>query len=230
MTNATCVAYFVGVDTHKNLNAAVAINITGVHPAATTVPASNRGCATLEAWAKAMRLVQTFGVEGTGLYGAGLSRFLREREHTNVQVNRPNRQLRHQKGKSDVADAASPARAVLAGLAVGQPKSGTDTVEIIYHLKIARDTAVKARTQPMQTIKAIIVCSPDALREQLDQISSKMTLPRRLAALAGSTRDGDRHRGRDAPAGRQQPRAHPLGSSIHQAVRRLPDSDIKRQD
>ena len=72
---------------------------------------------------------------------------------------------------------------MLAGQAAGQPKSGTGTVEMIRHLKIARDTAVKARTQAMQTLKAIIVCSPDALREQLDQVSGKMTLLRRLAAL-----------------------------------------------
>ena len=44
---------------------------------------------------------------------------------------------------------------------------------MIRHLKIARDTAVKARTQAMQTLKAIIVCSPDALREQLDQSAAR---------------------------------------------------------
>jgi transposase len=108
---------------------------------------------------------------------------LRERGHTVVEVNRPNRQLRYQQGKSDAVDAESAARAVLAGRAAGQPKSGTGTVEMIRHLKIARDTAVKARTQAMQTLKAIIVCSPDALREQLDQVSGKMTLLRRLVAL-----------------------------------------------
>ena len=48
---------------------------------------------------------------------------------------------------------------------------------------IARDTAVKARTQAMQTLKAIIVCSPAALCEQLDPIVGKMTLLRRLATL-----------------------------------------------
>ena len=137
----------------------------------------------LEAWAKSMGAIQAFGIEGTGSYGAGLSRFLRERGHTVVEVNRPNRQLRYQQGKSDAVDAESAARAVLAGQAAGQPKSGTGTVEMIRHLKIARDTAVKARTQAMQTLKAIIVCSPDALREQLDQVSGKMTLLRRLAAL-----------------------------------------------
>jgi transposase len=98
-------------------------------------------------------------------------------------VNRPNRQLRHQQGKSDAVDAESAARAVLAGQATGRPKSGTGSVEMIRHLKVARDTAVKARTQAMQTLKAIIICSPDVLREQLDQVSGKMTRLRRLAAL-----------------------------------------------
>ena len=68
---------------------------------------------------------------------------LRERGHTVVEVNRPNRQLRYQQGKSDAVDAESAARAVLAGQAAGQPKSGTGAVEMIRHLKIARDTAAR---------------------------------------------------------------------------------------
>jgi len=112
-----------------------------------------------------------------------LSRFLHQRGHTVLEVNRPNRQLRHWKGKNDIVDAESAARAVLARQATGLPKSGVGTVEMIRHLKIARDTAVRARTQAMQTLKAIIVCSPDALREQLDQVVGKMALLHRLAAL-----------------------------------------------
>ena len=174
----------IGVDTHKDVHAAAAISGAGVRLATTTIPASSKGYGALEAWAKSMGAIQAFGIEGTGSYGAGLSRFLRERGHTVVEVNRPNRELRYQQGKSDAVDAESAARAVLAGHAAGQPKSGTGTVEMIRHLKIARDTAVKARTQAMQALKAIIVCSaPDALREQLDQVSGKMTLLRRLAAL-----------------------------------------------
>ena len=64
-----------------------------------------------------MGAIQAFGIEGTGSYGAGLSRFLRERGHTVVEVNRPNRQLRYQQGKSDAVDAESAARAMLAGQA-----------------------------------------------------------------------------------------------------------------
>lgn len=183
MTNAIPMDVIIGVDTHKDVHAAAAISGAGVYLATITVPASSNGYGALEAWAKSMGAVQAFGIEGTGSYGAGLSRFLRERGHTVVEVNRPNRQLRYQQGKSDAVDAESAARAVLSGQAAGQPKSGTGTVEMIRHLKIARDTAVKARTQAMQTLKAIIVCSPDALREQLDQVSGKMTLLRRLAAL-----------------------------------------------
>src|SRR3712207_179168 len=63
------------------------------------------------------------------------------------------------------------------------PKAGTSRVEMIRHLKVARDTAVKARTQAMLTLKAIIVGAPAALRERLEAIAGKMALVRHLAAL-----------------------------------------------
>ena len=102
---------------------------------------------------------------------------------TVFEVNRPNRQLRHQKGKDDTLDAESAARSVLAGQATASPKSGTSAAEMIRHLKVSRDTAVKARSQAMQALKAIIVSAPSALRERLDRLTGKMTLLRHLAAL-----------------------------------------------
>ena len=173
----------IGVDTHKEIHAAVAINAFGIHLATTTIPVCTKGYQALETWATALGPIRAIGIEGTGSYGAGLSRFLRERGHTIIEVNRSNRQLRHQKGKSDTVDAESAARAVLAGQATASPKAGTSTVEMIHHLKIARDTAVKGRTQAMQTLKAIIVCSPAVLREPLDKITGKMKLLRRLSTL-----------------------------------------------
>ena len=103
--------------------------------------------------------------------------------HAVIEVNRPNRQLRHQQGKSDPLDAESAARAVLGGQATARPKSGTSTVEMIRHLKVARDTAVKSRTRAMITLKTLIVNAPAPLREQLDHLSSRMALIRHLAAL-----------------------------------------------
>ena len=173
----------IGVDTHKLTHAAVAINALGARLGTMTIPVNSKGYQTLEAWAQSLGPVRAFGVEGTGAYGAGLSRFLCEHGHAVLEVNRPNRQFRHQKGKNDPLDAESAARAVLSGQATALPKSGTSAVEMIRHLKVARDTAVKGRTQAMQTLKAIIVSSPAALREQLDRLTGKMTLLRHLAAL-----------------------------------------------
>ena len=183
ITTTKPVEVIVGVDTHKDVHADVAISELGVQLSAMTIPASSKGYQALESWATSLGTIKAIGIEGTGSYGAGLSRFMREQGHFVVEVNRPNRQLRYQKGKSDTVDAENAARAVLAGQATGQPKGGTSTVEMIRHLKVARDTAVKGRSQAMQTMKAIIICSPAALREPLDRVKGKMTLLRHLAAL-----------------------------------------------
>jgi transposase len=172
----------VGVDTHKHVHAAVAIDGRGARLGATTIPVSGEGYRALEAWARSMGPVRAFGVEGTGSYGAGLSRFLRERGHSVLEVDRPDRQLRRRRGKSDPLDAEAAARAVLGGHAAGLPKSGTGAAEMIRHLKAARDTAVKARTQAMVALKALIVAAPAALRERLDRIGGRMALVRHLAA------------------------------------------------
>jgi len=173
----------VGVDTHKHVHAAVAIDALGTRRGSTTVPVSAEGYRALEAWARSFGPVRAFGVEGTGSYGAGLSRFLRERGHAVLEVDRPSRRVRHRKGKSDPLDAEAAARAVLGGQAVGLPKSGTGMVEMIRHQKAARDTAVKARTQAMLTLKALIVGAPSALRERLERIGGRTALIRHLAAL-----------------------------------------------
>lgn len=91
--------------------------------------------------------VEVFRIEGTGAHGAGLSRFLLERGHCVVEVNRPDPAIRHRLGKRDPIDAEIAARAVLPGVATGTPKAGDGRVEMIRMLKIARDSAVKARTQ-----------------------------------------------------------------------------------
>jgi transposase len=173
----------IGIDTHKEAHAAVAINGLGARLGAMTVPASHRGYQELEAWARSFGRVRAFGIEGTGSYGAGLSRFLQGRGHRVIEVNRPNRQIRHQHGKTDPLDAENAARAVLSGQARAAPKSGTSSVEMIRHLKVARDTAVKSRTQAMVTLKTIIINAPTALRESLEGLTGTMALIRHLAAL-----------------------------------------------
>ena len=89
-----------------------------------------------------------------------------------IEVNRPDRSTRYHKGKSDPTDAESAARAVLAGVAGATPKSGDGEVEMIRTLKSAKDSAVKARTQAVNQMKALVVTAPAQLRETLDGLSA----------------------------------------------------------
>jgi transposase len=143
----------IGVDTHKDLHVAVAVDHLGVRLGQLLVPATTDGYAQLEQWARAFGTPTAFGIEGTGSYGAGLTRFLRHRDHRVIEVNRPDRATRHRVGKTDPLDAEAAARAVLAGVATAVPKSGDGTVELIRVLKVARDTAVRARSQALITLK-----------------------------------------------------------------------------
>ncbi|WP_414476156.1 IS110 family transposase [Microvirga sp. M2] len=81
----------IGIDTHKEAHAAAAINGLGARLGAMTLPASRRGYQELETRARSFGSVRAFGIEGTGSYGAGLSRFLQERGHRTIEVNRPDR-------------------------------------------------------------------------------------------------------------------------------------------
>ncbi|MDO9712683.1 IS110 family RNA-guided transposase [Paracraurococcus lichenis] len=173
----------VGIDTHKRTHTAVALNSLGARLGSTTVPVSREGYRQLEAWARTFGAVRAFGIEGTGCYGAGLSRVLRDAGYRVLEVNRPDRSARRRHGKDDPLDAEAAARAVLSGQATAEPKAGTGSVEMIRHLTVARDAAVKAKTQAMLTLKSIIVSAPAELREQLESISGEMTLARQLAAL-----------------------------------------------
>jgi len=168
----------VGVDTHKDEHVAVAVDQLGVRLCEHRVVTTTQGYADLERWATGLGEVSAFGIEGTGSYGAGLSRFLTSRGYTVVEVNRPNRSERRSKGKSDPTDAEMAARAVLAGVAHATPKSGVDRVEMIRMLKSTKDSAVKARTQAMNQMQALVVTAPAALREALRGITATKLVDR----------------------------------------------------
>ena len=163
----------VGVDTHKHVHVAVAIDTVGVRLGDRSFAADSGGYIQLAEWAEQLGRVEAFGIEGTGSYGAGLTSLLRRRGHRIVEVNRGNRQARRANGKSDTADAEIAARQVLAGVAKATPKFADGHVEMIRQLKVARDTAVKARTTAMITLKQVVVNAPAELRETLSVLSDK---------------------------------------------------------
>src|SRR5450631_192857 len=83
-----------GVDTHADVHVAAAVDanggVLGVRSFATT-PA---GFAELRRWLTELGDVVRIGVDGTGAYWAGLTRFLRARDLEVIEVDRPNPQLR----------------------------------------------------------------------------------------------------------------------------------------
>ena len=106
-------------------------------------------------------------MEGTGSYGAGLARHLTTAGVEVVEVNRPNRQLRRLRGKTDTVDAEAAARAALNRLATARPKTSDGPVECIRMLRVARRSAVKARTQAANQIHALVVTAPEQVKHQL---------------------------------------------------------------
>ena len=143
----------------------VSVSVTCQQPRSGTV-SSNGGPGAWERFARS-------GLKAPVLdYGAGVARFLTGRGHTVVEVNRPDRSTRYRKGKSDPTDAEMAARAVLAGVAHATPKSGEGEVEMIRMLKGAKDSAVKARTQAINQMKALVVTAPAELRETLDGLTA----------------------------------------------------------
>ena len=60
---------------------------------------------------------------------------------------------------------------VLSGEGTATPKLADGQVEAIRVIKIARNTAVKAHTTAMITLKAVLVTAPDDLREQLEPLT-----------------------------------------------------------
>ena len=103
--------------------------------------------------------------------------------HHVVEVTRPNFQLRYTQGKTNSLDLEGAARSVLSGQANARPKTQTGSLEMIRHMKIARDTTVKSRSQAMVTLTTLIINAPADLREVLDQIRGKIELIRHIAAF-----------------------------------------------
>ncbi len=175
-----------GVDTHKDSHHVAALSTDGVFLAASSFPATTLGHRALLAWLRGHGSIAAIGVEGTGSYGAALTRCLIKAGEHVLEVNQTNRQIRRARGKSDALDAEAAARAVLARTATATPKSKSGPVEAIRVLRVARSTAVKSRTQAMNALHGLIVTAPDALRDELIGLSGRRLI-RRCAELSPET-------------------------------------------
>jgi transposase len=174
-----------GVDTHQDVHVAAALDNVGRLLATASFPTTPHGYRRLLSWLQSHGELDTVGVEGCGSWGAGLARYLTARGVHVLEVNRPNRQERRRRGKSDVLDAEAAARAVLSGQASATPKAGTGPVEALRQLRVARSGAMKARTAAANQLHSLCDTAPDVIRSQLIGLSM-----RKKVAIAERWRPG----------------------------------------
>ena len=121
-------------------------------------------------WLADFGSVELVGVEGTGSYGAGLTRLLQAERVRVVEVDRPNRQRRRLKGKSDPQDAISAARAALSGDAAGEAKTRDGNVESMRVLRLPGPRLGRAGPRRW-TRTHLVSTAPDSIRAELRGLS-----------------------------------------------------------
>ena len=162
----------LGVDTHLDVHVGAIVNQAGKLLGTRSASPTSVGYTELLRWASSFGSFRRAGIEGTGSYGAGLCRFLVEEGISVIEVNRPDRAKRRLQGKSDPTDAESAARSVLSGTATATPKLQSGACEAMRIASVARRSAVKAKTQAINQIRALLVSAPQEIRERLWKTSA----------------------------------------------------------
>jgi transposase len=170
----------VGVDTHKHTHtAAVVAAVTGATLTQATVPATPAGYQQLLELAGQQPGARVWAVEGTGGYGAGLTRFLAANAERVVELDRPKRAARRHGATSDPLDATRAAREALGRAQLAQPRAAGPRAALSVRLA-ARRSAVQAATDAQRQLHALVVAAPEVLRGRL----RGLTTPRLVATGA----------------------------------------------
>jgi transposase len=169
----------IGVDTHKEVHIAVALDALGAQLESREIPTTLAGYRSLLSWSQELG-VPAFAVEGTGSYGAGLVRFLEQAGVAVYECERPRRQERR-RGKSDLIDAALAVRRLLAGERLRLPRGGGRR-EDLRLLLLERRGATQARTAALNQLSAVLVTAPEHVRGRLQALSGER-LAREAARL-----------------------------------------------
>jgi transposase len=178
-----------GVDTHLDVHVAAALNQLGALLETKSFPATAAGYRQLLAWLRRFGDVEVIGIEGTGSYGAGLTRHLLAEGVAVVEVDRPNRQNRRRRGKSDTIDAISAARAAQSGDASGAAKTRNGNVECMRVLRLVKQSARRNKTVALNQMRSIVATGPEELRPQFRDVTAHQLVQRAAALRPGDRRD-----------------------------------------
>ncbi|MFJ6003927.1 IS110 family transposase [Arthrobacter sp. NPDC092385] len=155
---------FVGIDTHADTHHVAVITDYGKPVKDHEFSTTSSGYREIVEFITGHGEIGGVGVEGTGTYGAELTKVLLQAGMPVIEVNRPNRQQRRMHGKSDPLDAYQAARSVLAGTSTAVPKAKDGPVECLRVLRAGRASAMKSRTATINQIRDLLVSAADELR------------------------------------------------------------------
>jgi transposase len=131
-------------------------------------------------------------LEGTGCYGAGLTRFLVDQGEWVVEIDRPKRPRGRNGAKSDALDAIRAGREALAREHLASPRQRGHR-EAIRVLHTTRSAIVEAGANARRQLKALIITAPEPLRDTL-RGRTWLQQARASAALVAAPSDPVDHR------------------------------------
>ncbi|QWF22088.1 IS110 family transposase [Nocardioides sp. LMS-CY] len=160
----------IGVDTHVHTHSAAAVDArTGGVLDQITVDATPDGYAQLTEFADEHATLRAWAIEGTGSFGAGLTRHLRTRDELVIELDRPVRTKRRNGAKSDPLDAIRAAREALSRTKLGGPRDGGDQAAERHSLSMlltVRRSAVDAASDARRQLFSLVIAAPEPVRER----------------------------------------------------------------
>jgi len=180
---ADTVELVIGVDTHKHTHTAAVVQaVSGAVVTQVTVPATPAGYQQLLKLASQQPGQRVWAIEGTGGYGAGLTRFLQAHAEQVVELDRPKRAARRHGAKSDPLDAIRAAREAMSRDQLAQPRAAGHRAALSVRLA-ARRSAVQATSDAQRQLHALVVAAPEVLRSRLRDLTTP-----RLVSTCGRLR------------------------------------------
>jgi len=163
---AEVVDVVIGVDTHKHTHTAAVIDAaTGAVLDELTVDTDPDGYDELVALADRHSGLRAWSIEGTGGYGAGLTRHLNRLDEVVIELDRPNRPARRNGAKSDTIDAVRAGREALARDHLAQPRAEGERAAVAVRMA-ARRSAVDASAVAQRQLHSLVVAAPETLRSR----------------------------------------------------------------
>ena len=178
----------VGVDSHKSSFAVAVLDEIGRPIGIREFNNDDNGHRLAIEWIEAQHPDRVVGIEGSGSYGAGLSRVLlaagEDVREVPAFLSHRERKKSPARGKSDANDAVAIARVVSRGEGLSSPQR----CEALQDLKLLtdhRDQLVRARTQLINRTHRDLVISHPGYDKRIPKLTSKRNLRAAITLLRG---------------------------------------------